>query len=278
MVLARLAGVLAVILAPGVSAQNLRNAEPPAEFPSASYEGAQYVDSRGCAYIRAGNGAEVLWVPRVSRDRRHLCGQQPTGGPTARVVSAPVVAEEITLGEDVGFDPKPVPAPRAVATAGAAGNCSNASNFSNRYVNPQSLRNPVRCGPQAERIGTSTAASDPSFSGKTRVLPRHLAANRAAAEEFKVPKGYRKAWEDDRLNSRRAEGTLDGMAQTNLVWTQDVPRRLIDRRTGEDVTALNALVYPYVSLETQARELGEVEIISRDGQIVKRIVRLPEDR
>jgi hypothetical protein len=54
-------------------AQTLRTDGGPAERPPASFKGKQYVDSRGCVYIRAGSGARVTWVPRVNRKRQLYC-------------------------------------------------------------------------------------------------------------------------------------------------------------------------------------------------------------
>jgi len=62
----------------GAEAKALYTADEPAEFPPTSFKGTQYVDSRGCVYVRAGYGDGVQWVPRVSRDRRVLCGFKPT--------------------------------------------------------------------------------------------------------------------------------------------------------------------------------------------------------
>ena len=50
----------------------------PAEFPPSSFSGNQFVDSNGCAFIRAGIGGNVNWVPRVNRRRVQLCNFQPT--------------------------------------------------------------------------------------------------------------------------------------------------------------------------------------------------------
>ena len=67
----------------------------PAEFPPDSFAGNQYVDSNGCAFIRAGISGVVNWVPRMNRQREPLCGFEPTFGGAAPVTEAtPVVAEE----------------------------------------------------------------------------------------------------------------------------------------------------------------------------------------
>lgn len=70
--------VVTVLISTAVSAQELRNSTGPAEFPPTTYSGKQYVDSKGCVFIRAGIDGAVTWVPRVSRSRDLLCGFQPT--------------------------------------------------------------------------------------------------------------------------------------------------------------------------------------------------------
>jgi cell division protein FtsN len=51
--------------------------------------------------------------------------------------------------------------------------------------------------------------------------------------------------------------TLDGIASTELVWTNTVPRRLINKQTGKDVTKLNPkLIYPYTDYQTQSYHLS----------------------
>lgn len=82
-----------------VAAQDLRG---PRELPPSGFAGQQYVDSRGCVFLRGGLGGTVTWVPRVGRDRRQLCGFPPSFSPEPAVVVATAPA------------PAPEPAPRPV--------------------------------------------------------------------------------------------------------------------------------------------------------------------
>lgn len=99
------AALMSACLALPVAAQ----ARGPAEQPPADFGGRQFVDSRGCLYLRAGIGDRTMWVPRIGNDRRPMCDQAPTFGtrpapPPVRDVAAPA--------------PAPAPAPRAEPRVG----------------------------------------------------------------------------------------------------------------------------------------------------------------
>ncbi|MDG1169537.1 MAG: SPOR domain-containing protein [Sulfitobacter sp.] len=329
------AGGFGLAFAPGVAQAQIREQQP-AEFPAASFKGKQYVDSKGCVFIRAGIDGNVSWVPRVARDRKTVCGFRPTNtelmaasAPAAGTGAAPV---QITLDTAPAAAPAPqrtasVAAPRraaapvvvrqtapqpviikptmvapsiqvrstAVPGQGAIA-CAGASAISQQYLRGSG----VRCGPQAAPIvgSSQVAAYAPvptgtiygqrasvqpytgsgagygnGVSSTTRIVPKHVAENRRTPDVVSIPEGYRAVWEDDRLNPKRAEQTLAGRAQMGLVWTQTLPRRLVDPRSGRDVTASVPLVYPYTDVTQQQRELGEVTLMQRGGQTVKRIRR-----
>ena len=307
----------------------------PAEFPPSSYNGKQYVDSKGCVFIRAGIDGNVSWVPRVGRDRTPVCGFKPTGL-TPGVASAPapnsapppvqITLDNVTPAATPAPAPAPVarPAPRRTAAApapakrraapvvvrqtapeprvaapapvviapapqprvivsGGATACPGASPLSQQYLRGKG----VRCGPQAEPVlsrsaagnvvvveqGAAPAPAPIAVTPTTRIVPKHVALNRINTRNVQVPHGYKEVWTDDRLNPYRAEQNLQGRADMLLIWTQTLPRRLIDQSTGRDVTASVPLVYPYLSVAEQQRELGEVTIVQRNGQLTKRIVR-----
>lgn len=316
-------GVIAGSIGIGASHAQIREQQP-AEFPPASYKGKQYVDSKGCVFVRAGIDGNVSWIPRVTRDRKTICGFQPSlaGAAAAAPAPAPAPAKppvQITVDDtpapapaprvtaqapapapapaprvvrkkpkpapvvrqQVAVAPAPAPAPapqvrqqtRQVATA-----CPGASAVGQRYL-PRTGAN-VRCGPQKERIvagdyapGTVVRGQGTVVTSQTRIVPKHVAINRQNTRNVTVPKGYQPAWTDDRLNPRRAEQNLAGRRDMLLIWTNTVPRRLVDRRTGRDMTASVPLVYPYLDLAEQNREIGKVTIVKRDGKVMKRIQR-----
>ncbi|NDW58453.1 SPOR domain-containing protein, partial [Yangia sp. PrR004] len=84
-------------------AQRIDTISEPAEVPPASYEAAQYVDSKGCVFVRAGFDDAVIWVPRVSRAGDPVCGYAPSLGASARTATRTVEAP--------AAQPAPKPAP-----------------------------------------------------------------------------------------------------------------------------------------------------------------------
>ncbi len=95
-----------------VDAKNLRQGGSPAELPPSSFKGRQFVDSRGCVFIRAGVDGSTNWVARVARDRRMICGFKPTFSGKEAATTRPVVTEKVV--KIVPLDATPAaPAPKA---------------------------------------------------------------------------------------------------------------------------------------------------------------------
>jgi len=319
---------VAVSLSAGAAtAQSLRNLPVPAEFPPDSYTGAQYVDSAGCVFIRAGVGASETWVPRLTRSRQPLCGFAPSlasastdtapaqqtrsaaadsasePDPAPRRAEAPAEAQpaspppassprtaRATATERVAVRVAPETAARPAPQADAASEqatertdrparritppdpgrtaCAGLTGVSAAYT-VQHNGSPVRCGPQQAHYVTYSRGSSPrtaaaapppgtratpeSVPPGTRVAPRRIYVNqKTSVAGLRVPKGMKPVWEDDRLNPRRAHQTFEGKARMELMWTNTVPRRLIDRRTGADVIHnFPGLQPPYTSFEEQ---------------------------
>ncbi|WP_027244192.1 SPOR domain-containing protein [Leisingera daeponensis] len=205
--------------AAGGQAQTLRPTSPPAEFPPASYDGRQFVDSRGCVYIRAGIDGNVTWVPQVTRSRKQICGLQPTqlAGTTQQQPRA-AAPELITLEPSQQPAQTAEPAPAASAPAAASPPPQVAATAKPRSTPQTASARPAPAAATAPavrkvvRVAPASAAAAPQSSvlltPNTRVVQTHIYQERRLSNSFQVPQGYRPVWTDGRLNPQRAVRTV----------------------------------------------------------------------
>ncbi|MEZ5685114.1 MAG: SPOR domain-containing protein [Paracoccaceae bacterium] len=112
------AGLLGAFLATGAAVASPRlDVNGPANVPPPSFKGRQFVDNAGCVFVRAGFGDTVRWVPRVSRDRKHICGYKPSFGAEEKVLEVAKIAPAAPV---VPAGPAAVAAPVAGAVAAPA--------------------------------------------------------------------------------------------------------------------------------------------------------------
>ena len=208
------AAVLVTLLtASGAGAQSLAQLGGPANLPPVGFSGQQFVDNRGCLFLRAGFGATVSWVPRVDRRHRPLCGFPPTfGAAVIAAVEADMVVEPQTV---VVAAPVVVAVKHAVVAA---------------VPQPQvaeSAAVPRRGSLMAMLFGSPR----PARLAEPVVIVMQPAPVQAAVVAIPVipapPRGYKLAWKDDRLNPFRGIGTATGQAQQDQVWTREVPAVLV---------------------------------------------------
>jgi SPOR domain len=92
----------------------------PANLPPSSYQGMQFVDSRGCLFLRAGFGAQTVWVPMVDDGKNQMCGMAPSfGGAVAAVAPAPLAKPVAPSVAPLVVAPAPVVKPASMVVAAA---------------------------------------------------------------------------------------------------------------------------------------------------------------
>jgi len=305
----KMVAAAAVVVAAGwgaAHAQSANDLSSPREQPPASFAGQQYVDSRGCVFLRAGVGGRVNWVPRVRDDRKQLCGYPPTFGggsqvavengspepraePAPRVAAAPRPAPQpapvtgrkpidtvasITTPPRIRQAPAPsnqapsarimapkpsqaIPAPRIAAPAAVQvprgtgaerlGTTAGAGKIGCYADAPVAERFALRNGGSivmcTKGDGDLTKARPPLLpGGAAAVAPSGFVEGTArkrdaaptsqrvavSSQDRKPPKGYKQAWDDDRLNPNRGKGTRAGWADQDQVWTRDIPAQLVE--------------------------------------------------
>ena len=222
--------------------------EAPANLPPDGFTGVQFVDDRGCVFVRAGMKGDTQWIPRVTRSRQQVCGQTPSFRTTA--IDAPATTRAASAE-----DASPAPAPARARETAAAAQTSGARppvTTATPSRNPRPLTEaPARAPktaakPASEPRYARSAFDTPSpapkattpdrISSRAWIVPTHVWEGRVAGGDLAVPPGYQPVWTDGRLNRWRAWQKVPGQAATQQIWTDTVPRRAVPADAAPTLT------------------------------------------
>lgn len=68
----------ACVAALSTAVQAQTNGLDPSNLPPEDFDGREFTDRAGCAFLRSTFGGEVIWLPRYGVDRAPVCGLSPT--------------------------------------------------------------------------------------------------------------------------------------------------------------------------------------------------------
>jgi hypothetical protein len=232
-----------------VHAALLSESRGPAELPPSSYTGKQFVDSRGCVFIRAGSGNAVTWVARVTRNRELICGYQPTFKSGASVAAKPKKKATRTTASSAAKPGQPMETiasttkpPQVVKPKTKGKTAQIPKTAAPKTVAPAAVTQPTSAAKKTRVVAAPKAQAKTGAPQTVRVAKTSTArvATPRAVPALKVPEprlpaGYQSVWTDGRLNPERGIRTAHGDATMGLVWSETVPRKLLPEN-GQDAT------------------------------------------